>query len=87
MTAFRPGPHVAVEAAEGALFVARLPDGPIIVLEGIAALIWTESCQEDTGDLADRIAAQVDREASEIAEDVADFLSAMVRHGLLNTDA
>ena len=40
MTAYRPGPGIATEQHDDAVYVARLPDGPIIVLEGTAALIW-----------------------------------------------
>ena len=37
MTAYRPASGVAVEQFEDAVYIARLPDGPIIALEGTAA--------------------------------------------------
>ena len=41
--------HVGVVEADEAIFVARLPDGPIIRLSGTAATIWTAALQDGDG--------------------------------------
>ena len=84
MTAYRPAFRVAVERREDAVYIARLPDGPIIALEGTAALIWIEACSPAPGDLADRVADHVDRDAADIAADVEGFVDDLVARGLLS---
>ena len=87
MTAYRPACHVAVEQRGDAVYIARLPDGPIIVLEGTSALIWMEACSPAPGEVADRVADQVDRDAAEIAADVERFVQDLVAQGLLREAA
>ena len=66
-----------------ALYVARLPAGPIIVLDGTAALIWTVACADEPGSIAARVAARVDRDVAEIAYAVDEFVADLVEQGLL----
>ncbi len=83
MTAYRPASGVAVEQFEDAVYIARLPDGPIIALEGTAAVIWSEACSSAPGPIADRVAHHVDRDAAQIAPDVELFIQDLVAQGLL----
>jgi hypothetical protein len=76
---------VAVEADDGVVFLARLPDGPIIVLQGTAALIWAEACGPDVGGVVHRVAEQVGRDAADIEHVVDDFLDDLVEQGLLQS--
>ena len=74
---------VGIEASGDAIYLAPLPDGPILVLEGVAALIFTEATQGDREHLVERIVAQVDGPADEIAFHVGAFLRDLVARGLL----
>jgi hypothetical protein len=87
MTVYAPGPGIAMEQHDEAVYVARLPDGPIIVLEGTAALIWHEACSSGPGTIADRVGEQVDRDTGEIADAVARFVEDLLAQGLLHQAA
>ena len=67
MTRFGPASGVAVVEYEGAVYVAELPDGPIAVLDGVAAVIWTEACAGDRETVAERVAAALEPPAEGIA--------------------
>lgn len=83
MTSYFPASRLAVERQGDIVFLARLPDGPIIVLEDIAAAIWTEACSIDGGVVADRVAARMGRDAAEIAPVVERFIDELIDRGLL----
>jgi Coenzyme PQQ synthesis protein D (PqqD) len=74
---------VGVEASGDAVYLAPLPQGPILVLDGVAALIFTEATQGDREHVVDRVVAQVDGPADEIAIQVPAFLDDLVARGLL----
>lgn len=78
----RPG-DVAVLDHDGTVYAARLPDGPIVVLEGVAALIWDEACAGDRGTITDRVAAATDVAPDLIRADVDSFVTDLVARGLL----
>ncbi len=77
------GPDVAVESREGVVYVSRLPEGPIVVLRDVAALIWEESVNADSRSIADRVAARTARPVEEIEQDVDSFVAGLVAGGLL----
>ena len=77
------GPDVAVESREGVVYVSRVPEGPIVVLRDVAALIWEEAQRSDPRSIADRVADRTARTVDEIEEDVAAFVSELVDGGLL----
>lgn len=88
--AYRRPPHVAVvdeAASEGGpptVYIARVPDGPLLVLEGSAALIWRAAVSSAAGsDVGDRVAAEVGVAAAEIREEVENFLVELISQGLL----
>ena len=74
--------HVGVVGADDAIFIARLPDGPIIRLSGTAATIWTAALQ-DGELLVSLVSAAVGVPDTAIAEDVDAFISALIERGLL----
>ena len=83
MTRFRPGADVGVIDRGHAVYVARLPRGPIVVLAGTAAVIWRAACAAGEGTVADRAAGSIDRGSSAIAEAVDGFVADLVGRGLL----
>lgn len=83
MTALRRPDDVAVVDDGDRLYLAPVPDGPITVLDGVAALIWVEACAGDRGSIADRVAGSTDATADAIRDDVDAFVSELVARGLL----
>ena len=83
MTRLAPAPGVAVVEEADAVYIARLPDGPIAVLEGVAAVIWIEACSEDRETLAQRVATLLDPPPGNIAREVDDFVERLIDQGLL----
>lgn len=82
MSRFAAADHVGVVEADGAIFVARLPDGPIIRLSGTAAAIWTAALEN--GDALLRSVSEiVGVPETVIAADVDAFVSDLVQRGLL----
>lgn len=77
---------VGVESLVGVVYAAPLPDGPILVLEGIAALIWGEACGSPRAEVAAAVAAHTDQDAASIAPDIDRFLDEMIERGLLIED-
>lgn len=74
--------HVGVVEADDAIFIARLPDGPIIRLSGTATMIWTAALQD--GDrLVSLVSAAVGVPDAAIVDDVDDFISDLIDGGLL----
>ena len=78
---------VGVEAYGDAIYLAPLPNGPILVLGGVAALIFTEATLGDREHLVDRVVAQVSGPIDEIAFHVGAFLDDLVARGLLVEEA
>lgn len=68
------------------VYTAALPDGPIIILDGVAALIWAEACRGDRSTIAERVAASTDAAAEAIRPDVEAFVDELVRRGVLEPD-
>ena len=83
MTRLRVPDRVAVCRIDDVLYVAAVPDGPIHVLHGVAALIWEESLAGSRGDLVARVAAATDASAEEVAKDVDVFVDGLLERGLL----
>lgn len=83
MDALRRPEDVAVVVDAGAVFVARVPAGPLHILEGSASVIWVESLAGDRAGIADRVAERVGVEAADVREDVESFVAQLVGLGLL----
>ncbi|GAA2168270.1 coenzyme PQQ synthesis protein D (PqqD) [Humibacillus xanthopallidus] len=84
--AFRPAADVGVTVSrDGAtVFVARLPAGPILVLDGAGAIIWAEATEGPGDGWIDRVADAFDVPASGIAADALAFVHALCGDGLLD---
>ena len=82
--AYGIGPNVGHVHDAGRSYVARLPEGPPIVLTDSAALIWAQVLTGGTGsDIAGRVAAVAGIPAADIIGDVETCLDELVAHGVL----
>lgn len=80
---YRPADAVGVIEDDGVVYAATLPGGPIVVLDGVAALIWSEACAGDRESIAERVAAATDASADDIRGHVDSFVADLVARGLL----
>jgi hypothetical protein len=80
-----PGVAVVVTEVAGrpVTYLARLPDGPIMVLEDTSALIWGQAVDCEEGDVVAVVAAAAGAQVADIRDDVERFLADLVRNGLL----
>jgi hypothetical protein len=85
MTRLQKGSHVGTVEDGGIVYAARLPMGPIVVLEGIAALIWDEAFAGDRETISDRVAAATDAAPDAIRAHVDAFVADLVARGLLES--
>ncbi|WP_448006676.1 PqqD family protein [Agromyces bauzanensis] len=83
MTGYRPAPGVAVVDDDDVVYVANLPEGPIVVLDGVAGVIWSEACDGPRSTIAERVAAVTDAAVEDIRGDVESFVDQLVQRGLL----
>lgn len=80
---YRPAADVGVIDDGDAVYAARLPQGPIVVLAGTAAVIWRAACDGRAGTVTDRVAGSVDRDGAAIDGAVEVFVADLVGRGLL----
>lgn len=83
MTGYRRAPGVAVVEEDDVVYAAILPDGPIVVLDGVAGVIWSEAREGPSSTIADRVAALTDASVADIRGEVESFVDELVRRGLL----
>lgn len=83
MSGYRRAPGVGTVDHGDIVYAAHLPDGPIVVLDGVAALIWTEACAGDRESIADRVADATDAAPDAIRADVEAFVADLLTRGLL----
>jgi len=83
MSAMRCPRDVSVLEQDGIVYAARLPTGPIIMLEGIAALIWGEACSGERATITERVAEATDVAPDTIRADVEAFVDDLISRGLL----
>lgn len=76
--------NVGVYVADGIVYVAPLPDGPIAVLGGIAAFIWTEALEVSREQVAATIAAVTSERVEDLEPEVAKFIDDLLARGLLS---
>ena len=93
MTAYRIAPDVAwVEARTAGhdsseVFLARMPDGPPLVLQGSAWLVWSVVAEHaDLDDVVAQIATHTSSTPETVAPDVEVFLERLVAQGLLRRE-
>jgi hypothetical protein len=85
--AFEPAEGIAAIDDDGIVYAARLPDGPVFVLEGVAALIWREACTKSAEPLFHRVAEATDAEAEQVGGHVDAFIQDLIRRGLIQRSA
>jgi hypothetical protein len=85
--AYRPGPDAGVTVSDDGqcVYVAHLPGGPLVVLEGAAALIWVEATTEPATGWVARVAEAFGQTEAGIAPDVGAFVADLAARGLLVT--
>ncbi|KRF43268.1 hypothetical protein ASH01_15830 [Terrabacter sp. Soil811] len=83
--AYRPGPDTGVTVSDDGLsvYVARLPGGPLVVLDGAAALIWVEATTGPATGWVSRVADAVGQAEDAIAADVTAFVADLRARELL----
>lgn len=85
--AFTPAPDVRVvipdEESSSTLYVATMPDGPILVLANEAGAIWLEATTGPAGDWLSRVASRAGLSADEIEPSARTFLADLVERGVL----
>ncbi|WP_323100575.1 hypothetical protein [Intrasporangium sp. YIM S08009] len=83
--AYEPAEDIgAVVSPDGlTVWVAGLPGGPIHVLEGVAASIWTSATSAPAEEWRTRVAAAWEQSADAVAEQVDVFVADLVARGLL----
>ena len=84
----RPGTDVAYvfDEADDAprVYLARVPAGPPLVLDGPAALVWEEVTEGGTREeITTRVAEAAGRSVAEVAGDVEHFLDELAGLGLI----
>jgi len=79
----RPSGELAVERFDDVVYIARLPGGPIYVLDGAAAAIWDASLQDDAESVVSRVASLFGRPAAEVGAGTEAFVAELVEAGLL----
>ena len=83
--AYGPGPDVGVTLSHDgtSVYLAHLPDGPLVVLEGVAALIWQEATAAPASGWVGRVATAVGESEEHIGADVDAFVTDLRARHLL----
>lgn len=77
---------VAVVTREGSVFVAKVPDGPVMVLQGSAADLWHLVPGTTRQSLPAVVSMHFGVAESALVEEVGDFVASLLAHGLLLGD-
>ena len=87
MSRLRSGSAVAVIEEDGFVYAASLPDGPIVVLDAVAAAIWTEARRGgERSAIPERLAEGTGIPAASIRDNVEILLDDLLRSGILEVD-
>ncbi len=83
--AFRPTSDTGVTVADDGtvVYLAHLPGGPLVVLEGPAARIWVEATTAPAEGWVARVADAFDEPEQSVAEDVARFVAELRQQAFL----
>jgi hypothetical protein len=77
-TPLRPAPDVLLVDDGDKVYLGRLPDGPVLVLPGSAALVVQHALQGSTRPVPDRVASDAGVPADVVAADVDALLVQLV---------
>lgn len=83
MKRVRPNDLCAVIDEDDIVYVAPLPDGPLLVLDGVSALIWQTLCDTHIDDTVVHVADATGQRPEDIAGHVDAFVTDLVRRGAL----
>ena len=85
--AFRAAGGLGVMASpEGdPVYLAQLPDGPLLVLEGVAATIWAEATSGPAEGWVARVADAFGEPVEDVAPDVRHFVADLEARGILES--
>lgn len=86
MSAVAVAERVGVVVDGDDVYVAHLPDGPILGLSGTAACIWRALFGGPRESLAARVAESIGAQVADIAVDVEAFVDVLVVQGLIELD-
>jgi hypothetical protein len=83
--AFRAAKDVGVVvSADGEhVYLAQLPDGPLLVLDGVAATIWTEATAGPEQGWVGRVASAFEASEDDVEQDVWGFVADLAARGIL----
>ncbi len=76
----------AMEGGVAPVRVARLPDGPINVLDGSAAVVWRAATSSPRGSWVEAVAEELHGQAEDLRPQVEDFVASLVASGLLEVN-
>lgn len=79
------GVVVADQEESPRVYLAHLPDGPLVVLEGASAVIWRVATTCAADDLVLGVAGATGAPADDIAGDVERFVEELIARGFLDT--
>ena len=81
----RVSPDVAWVEDDGAVYLARVPEGPPLVLDGSGVLIWRALVAGGTvAEVRARVAADAGVSPEVVADDVTAFVARLVSGGLVD---
>ncbi|GAA3635443.1 hypothetical protein GCM10022200_18450 [Microbacterium awajiense] len=83
MSRIRIADLIGQERAGDAVYVAPLPDGPILVLQDSAIAIWEAVDGDGIDAIARRVGEMTGVDAPAVRDDVAHFVRTLVGRGLL----
>lgn len=83
MTRLAVAGGVGVITRNDVVYIAPLPRGPILVLEGTSRLIWSAALGGDREDVVARVAEAAGVETAEIRLEVENFMADLVGRGLI----
>ncbi|MBN7793406.1 PqqD family peptide modification chaperone [Microbacterium sp. 2216-1] len=86
MKRVRPSDLCAVIDEDDIVYVAPLPDGPVLVLDGVSALIWQTALDPQIDDTVAYVADATGQRPEDIAGHVEAFVTDLVRRGALVVD-
>lgn len=79
----RTGDCALSDDGAGPVYLAKLPDGPIVVLEGAGALIFRELTSASDERWLGRVAAAVGQHEADVAPAVEEFVADLRARGLV----
>jgi hypothetical protein len=83
VTALALADRVAATIVDDDVFVAHLPDGPILALRGTAAIVWRAVLDGPRETVLERVAEATGASAEAISGEVDDFVDDLLAQGLI----